>query len=310
MQSSLMLSMSIRCTRILPVALIFHLYIGLYWNLTAMSWSWNALAHPSRIFSISTTISSTCGLSCSWLIRWWVIYYNWLEHLCLQDILRSHILNTSTLVVHSDIKLVNSLMGISDHESQHFIINFGLVKKYKDPKANLHILCRRNCSLTGTTPYASINNHLGVEPSCHDDLESLTCSSIPPSWLFSLAQHWTCNYKTMTWHNDEEELVPDVLCFLFPEEFSIFFSCSCGLCFDDKPNYVYICKHFHDLFVYEGYQYGHPFVGCVIPDDQNAVIRAENSSEKKCCRGIAHVTGWLYILLTLQFSKLSVTLLS
>jgi serine/threonine protein kinase len=77
-------------------------------------------------------------------------------------------------------------MGVGNHKNQLYIIDFGLAKKYRDPKTHLHIPCKINCSLTGTTPYTSINNHLGVEPSHHNNLESLAyvllyflCGSLP-----------------------------------------------------------------------------------------------------------------------------------
>jgi casein kinase I family protein HRR25 len=64
--------------------------------------------------------------------------------------------------IHRDIKPDNFLMGIGKRGNQVNVIDFGLAKKYRDPKTHLHIPYRENKNLTGTARYTSINTHLGV----------------------------------------------------------------------------------------------------------------------------------------------------
>jgi serine/threonine protein kinase len=64
--------------------------------------------------------------------------------------------------LHRDIKPDNFLMGINKKGNQVNIIDFGLCKKFIDPKYKSHIPYRDGKNLTGTARYASINTHLGV----------------------------------------------------------------------------------------------------------------------------------------------------
>jgi serine/threonine protein kinase len=64
-------------------------------------------------------------------------------------------------------------MGIGKRGNQVNVIDFGLAKKFRDPKTHLHIPYRENKNLAGTARYTSINTHLGVGKARRNGLESL-----------------------------------------------------------------------------------------------------------------------------------------
>lgn len=67
----------------------------------------------------------------------------------------------------------NFVVGNNEQSQYLFCLDFGLSKRYRDPKNLMHIRYRSDKSLTGTPRYASINNHRGIELSRRDDVESI-----------------------------------------------------------------------------------------------------------------------------------------
>ncbi|KAJ7815533.1 kinase-like domain-containing protein [Mycena leptocephala] len=164
--------------------------------------------------------------------------------------------------IHRDIKPDNFLMGIGKRGNQVNVIDFGLAKKFRDPKTHVHIPYRENKKLTGTARYTSINTHLGVEQARRDDLESLAYmlmyflrGTLP--WQGFQAATKKRKYERIM---EKKMTTPtDLLCRGFPHEFGVFLNYTRALRFDDKPDYSYLRKLFRDLFVREGYQYDDVF---------------------------------------------------
>nr|OQO29908.1 hypothetical protein B0A51_03504 [Rachicladosporium sp. CCFEE 5018] len=182
--------------------------------------------------------------------------------------------------IHRDIKPDNFLMGIGKRGNQVNVIDFGLAKKYRDPKTHFHIPYRENKNLTGTARYASINTHLGVEQSRRDDMESLGyvmlyfCRGSLP-WQGLKAATKKQKYDRIM---EKKMTTPtEVLCRGFPNEFAIYLNYTRSLRFDDKPDYSYLRKIFRDLFVREGFQYDYVFDWTVYKYQKNAQAIAQQT---------------------------------
>jgi casein kinase 1 len=164
--------------------------------------------------------------------------------------------------LHRDIKPDNFLMGTGKRGHHVYIIDFGLAKKYRDPKTHQHIPYKEGKNLTGTARYCSISTHLGIEQSRRDDLEAVGYillyflrGSLP--WQGLKAQTKQQKYDRIS---EKKMATPvEALCKGFPSEFSTYLNYNRSLRFEDKPDYGYLKKLFRDLFVREGYQMDYVF---------------------------------------------------
>eukprot|EP00128_Syssomonas_multiformis_P002299 Colp12_sorted_trinity150504_noHs@18573 len=175
--------------------------------------------------------------------------------------------------IHRDIKPDNFLMGLGKRGNVVYCIDFGLAKRYRDPRTHQHIPYRENKSLTGTARYASINTHLGIEQGRRDDLESLgyvmmyfNRGSLPWQGLKALTKkqkYERISEKKMSTHIE-------VLCRGFPNEFVTYLNYCRSLRFDDKPDYLYLRHLFRNLSQKEKFQMDYVFDWTVVKDHKGA----------------------------------------
>ncbi|KAG1884017.1 casein kinase 1 [Suillus subluteus] len=143
--------------------------------------------------------------------------------------------------IHGDIKPQNVVLGLGDLRHTAFIIDFGIMKEFWNMSTSVHILFCQGQRLTGTPAFVSINNHLGVEPGCCDDLESLTYmliyflqGSLP--WLTSdqekLSSSSILERKVNTTIKD--------LCRGIPIEFATMLIYTRSLAFSEDPDYNHL----------------------------------------------------------------------
>jgi serine/threonine protein kinase len=144
--------------------------------------------------------------------------------------------------LHRDLKPENFLLGTGNNRNKLYIIDYGLAKRYKNDQ-NEHMRLVVGKKLTGTSRYASINSHDGIDLSRRDDFES----------LFYLLVYF---YKgSLPWQGvpgkTKEEKYDNIaitkrgtniidLCEGLPEEFYYFIKHIKTLDFKEKPNYKYL----------------------------------------------------------------------
>ena len=152
-------------------------------------------------------------------------------------------------------------MGLSSKKAAHivYIIDFGLSKRYREPKTGEHIPYRDNKELTGTARYASVNTHLGVEQSRRDDCESIGYillyflkGSLPWQGLQGRTKEEKYNrIKEKKVNTSIEELVRGCL---EEQTFGEYLYYCRNLRFDEKPDYQYLRRLFREAMQRNGFE--------------------------------------------------------
>lgn len=158
-------------------------------------------------------------------------------------------------LIHRDIKPANFVIGTGENRNIVYCVDFGLSKRFRHPKNLQHIPHRDGRSLTGTPRYASINNHLGIEQSRRDDLESIAYvlvyflkGSLP--WQGLKAKNAQKKYRLILEKKQQVSIAQ--LCAGCPSQFSEFLAYTRALKFDTKPDIPFLRKMFRDLYHSQG----------------------------------------------------------
>ena len=159
-------------------------------------------------------------------------------------------------LIHRDIKPANFVVGHGPTATTVHCIDFGLSKRYRHPRTLQHIAYRDGRSLTGTPRYASINNHLGIEQSRRDDLESIGyvlvyfLRGVLP-WQGLKAKTASKKYKMIM--EKKQSVSISELCQGCPVQFAEYLTYCRSLSFDGKPDMQYLRGLFRDLYIHQGY---------------------------------------------------------
>ncbi|KAG0702271.1 casein kinase I isoform delta-like protein [Suillus ampliporus] len=143
--------------------------------------------------------------------------------------------------IHGDIKPHNILVGLGDSMQNLFVIDFGIAKMYWNAATETHIPFCRGQPLTGTPAFASVNNHLGLEPVISYMLIYFLLGSLP--WL-------TSNHEKLSTSDILERKVDTTitdLCDGIPSEFANLLVYSRSLSFSEDPDYDYLRSLLHGL---------------------------------------------------------------
>ncbi|EGN97475.1 hypothetical protein SERLA73DRAFT_92593 [Serpula lacrymans var. lacrymans S7.3] len=160
--------------------------------------------------------------------------------------------------VHRDVKPANFVMGTDKATDLVNVIDFGLAKKFRDPRTGSHVPYKQdNQHGVGTSLFAAINTHRGIECSRRDDLESLAYMLV---YFIRGTLPWRRikgSTVSETWDaiRDKKIEVESLLTVGLPIEFDVLYKYARGLEFEDLPDYDGLRALFRGLAKKKGIDY-------------------------------------------------------
>jgi serine/threonine protein kinase len=143
--------------------------------------------------------------------------------------------------IHRDIKPNNFLTGINENYNKIYLTDFGLSKNYIKKEKHINFATREN--LIGTLRYASVNVHLGIEPSRRDDLESLGYMMV---YFLNSSLPWMGKKQ----QGDQMDIIGEIKmtinlsksCEIIPKQLIEFIALCKNMQFSEEPNYEKLRK--------------------------------------------------------------------
>lgn len=170
--------------------------------------------------------------------------------------------------IHRDVKPTNFMTGIGKLSNQIFLIDFGLAQLFCDPSTRRHIPLISGLKTVGTIAFTSINSHLGLMQSHHDDLESLMYSIV---YLF-------CGW--LPWQDIEEGSIEQ-----YEEAILKKTALAKTLCQGLPPSFIAFALHIQSLSFNEKLQHNYLrtlLMQCSVHGSNNVVLDLATLSHSPC----------------------------